>query len=402
MDRRRFLGWAAASAAGLALPSCGRDLVPGRYTQEDIDRLARQWRIEGERSGKGPFGEQHYRGYRGLAELPWFDLDPKGRLQCTARDLPPAIDLHCHFGMSLLLAPELDLFATSERVEHLLDCDGSEPGCDLDLDVYINRNFDEAALRDLRWGSVAQLLWGSSKARTQTLPNLLREMKATRVGQSLILPIAFGLPFGDDLTERWMAAIQASGETQHLLLAASVHPRDEDRIAKLRRYAAAGARAVKLHPPMQRFYPDEPMMMELYRECERLGMFVFFHCGRAGIEPESIQRYALPRHYEGAVQAFPNLRFVLGHSGARDVDEAIPIAERYENAWLGTHGQGVSVLDSMIRRMGAERMVFGTDWPFYHLAASLAKILIVTEGRPKERYALLRGNAEKLLGLSTL
>jgi predicted TIM-barrel fold metal-dependent hydrolase len=44
-------------------------------------------------------------------------------------------------------------------------------------------------------------------------------------------------------------------------------------------------------------------------------------------------------------------------------------------------------------------MLFGSDWPFYHLAATLAKVLIVTEGRPRERHAILRGNAERLLGL---
>ena len=65
--------------------------------------------------------------------------------------------------------------------------------------------------------------------------------------------------------------------------------------------------------------------------------------------------------------------------------------------WLGIHGQGVSTLGEMLDATGGERMLFGTDWPFYHLAATLAKVLIVTEGRPEERSALLRGNAERLL-----
>ena len=401
-DRRRFLQLAAASAAGLALPGCGGEDPGLRYTEADIARLAEQYRDEAARSGQGPFGVHRYRGYRGLAELPWFELDDAGVLRNIASDLPQAIDMHCHFGMSMFLAPDLDLHRHGGRVRHLLDCDVTDPGCELDLDVYINRNFDDEALSDLRWGIVEQLLWGSAAAMTQTLPNLLAEMDATRVGQALILPIAFGLPFGDDLTERWMAAIKQSGKTERLLLAASVHPNDDARIEKLQRYAAAGARAVKLHPTMQRFYPDEDRMMELYAEIERLGMFVFFHCGRAGIEPESTHRYALPRHFEGALKAFPNLNFVLGHSGARDVAAAIPLAERYENAWLGTHGQGITTLAEMLERTGGERMVFGTDWPFYHLAASLAKILIITEGKPDTRHALLRGNAERLLGLSTV
>ena len=50
---------------------------------------------------------------------------------------------------------------------------------------------------------------------------------------------------------------------------------------------------------------------------------------------------------------------------------------------------------------GGERMLYGTDWPFYHLAATLAKVLIVTRERPVLRDAILRRNAERLFGLPT-
>ena len=208
LSRRGFLRTAAAGAVGLAVPGCGGDGDPSRYTEADVAALATQRRTESARSGRGPFGPQRYRGYRGLAELPWFELDSAGQLRCVADDLPPAIDIHCHLGMSLLLAPEVDLHARTDRVRHLLDCDAREPGCELDLDVYINANFSEDDLRALRKGAVAQLTWGSAAAATQTIPNLLDEMDATRVGEAMILPIAFGLPFGDDLSERWMAAIE--------------------------------------------------------------------------------------------------------------------------------------------------------------------------------------------------
>lgn len=395
VGRREFLGLVAAGAAGIAVPGCTAE--PDRYTEADIANLKRQWRFDAENSGKGPYGPQRYRGYRGLAELPWFELDAGGTLRCVTDDFPPAIDFHCHLGMSMLMAPEIDLGARPPRVQHLLDCDGSEPGCELDLDIYINGNFSESDLRGLWLGSIAQGLWGSAAAATQTIPNLLAEMDATRVGQAVILPIVFGLPFGDDLNERWAAAIETSGRGDRLRIGASVHPRDPERLTALERYAATGARVLKLHPTMQRFYPDEPELMELYAACERLGMVVFFHAGRAGIEPESSHRYALPRHYEGALSAFPKLPFVLGHSGARDGVEMLEMGLRHDNAWFGIHGQGVTQLHEMIQRTGGERMLFGTDWPFYHLAASLAKVLIVTEDSPEVRASILRGNALRLL-----
>jgi len=399
LRRRDLLGLLATGPSSLVLAACAAD-DPERYTEADRAKLAAQREREATDSGQGRFGSQRYRGYRGLAELPWFDLDSSGTLRLTAADLPLAIDMHCHFGISALLAPEIDLQARSPRVRHLLDCDAENPGCDLDLDIYINGNFTPEDLRSLQLGTMAQILWGSAAAETQTIPNLLAEMEASGVGQAMILPIALGLPFGDDLTERWMAAIRLAGAGDRFVLGGSVHPRDPDRVAKLETHAAAGARMIKLHPTVQRFYPDDAAMMDVYQACERLGLAVFFHAGRAGIEPEVTHRYALPRHYEGPLRSFPGVDFVLGHSGARDFEGMLEIGARYENAWFGIHGQGVSRLDELIRKTGGERLLFGTDWPFYHLAATLAKVLIVTEGQDDLRRAILRGNAEALLGLA--
>lgn len=402
LDRREFLTSVGAliggTTAGLVLGGCS-DPDPSRYNEADIALLAEQQRRERAQSGKGPFGIQRFKGYRGLAELPWFELDASGKLRCVDDSIPMAIDMHCHFGMSVLFEPRLDLQARTERVRHLLDCDATDPGCDLDLDIYINGNFTEPALDELRYESISQGLWGSDSARTQTIPNLLDEMDATRVEKAMILPIAFNFPFGDDLAENWSNAIRETQTSDRLIPGASVHPRDDRRIEQLEAFAAAGARVIKLHPTMQAFYPDEADAMEIYEAADRLGMIIFYHGGRAGIEPESRHRYAMPRHYEGALAAFPNLPFIFGHAGARDGEAMLELGLRYENAWFDIHGQGVTSLDKIIQRTGGERMLFGTDWPFYHLAATLAKVLIVTDGADRSdiRHAILRGNAERLL-----
>ncbi len=382
--------------AGLAAAGLTGCVDEDRYTDADIAKLAAQRERERQRSGKGRFGMQRYRGYRGLADLPWFEIDDAGTLRCTVEDLPPVFDAHAHLGISVLFAPEIDLQARTARVRHLLDCDREDPGCLLDLDVYMNANFTDADLRALRWGALGQALWGNPVAETHTIPNLLDEMDATGVDRALILPIAFGLPFGDDLTERFMAAIRTAGAEDRMVFGASVHHSDAEAVEKLERYAAAGARAVKLHPAAQRFFPDSDPAMRIYEACGRLGLVVFFHAGRAGIEPEYTHQFTVMRNYEAMLKRFPDVQFVLGHAGARDVGDAIPLAQRYPNAWLEVHGQGVSSLQQIIESVGGDRLLFGSDWPFYHLASALAKVLIVTEGRPDLRDAILSGNADRL------
>ena len=395
MQRRQFLQRLGVGAGALALPGCYSEPEPGRYTAADIEALARQRAQEAAAKGEGPYGRQVYAGYRGLAELPWFDQDAAGRLVCSDSSVPHAIDVHCHLGMSVLFEPRLDLQARAPRTRHLLDCDATEPGCELDLDVYANGNFTDEALSDLRWSTIAQGLWGSRFAATQTIPNLLDEMDAMRVTQAFILPIKMGMPFGDRQTEHWRDAIDRAGAARRLLSGLSVHPRDERRIEEMREHAATGARMMKLHPTVQSFYPDDPAMMPLYEEAERLGLVVFFHGGRAGIEPESRLRYAMPRHYEAVLADFPRLQVVLGHSGARDVQAMLDMALRYDNAWFDILGQGVTQLDELIERTGGERVLFGSDWPFYHLGMSLAKVLLCTEhtGRRELRSRILRDNA---------
>lgn len=392
LNRRAFLKHAAAVAAAGAA-GC---VDPNRYSEEDEKQLEAQRVEERVRAGRGPFGMHRYRGYRGLAELPWFELDDTGTLRCIAEDLPPVFDAHAHLGMSLLFAPEIDLQARTPRVRHLLDCDATDPGCALDLDVYMNANFTAADLRALQLGAIAQLTWGSGAAATHTVPNLLAEMDACRIQRALVLPIAFGLPFGDDLTERFMQAIEDAGAGDRLMRGASVHDGDPDAVAKLERYARAGARAVKLHPAGQRFFPDSEEAMRIYEACGRLGLVVFFHAGRAGIEPDYTHQFTLMRNYEPMLKRFPDVQFVLGHAGARDIADAVPLARKYPNAWMEIHGQGVTRLHELLEALGPERLLFGSDWPFYHLAATLAKVLIVTEKKPEARRAILSGNADRL------
>ena len=85
LDRRDFLARSARilgagtviGTGGLALTGCGRP-DPARSNDTDRALLAGHAGLERERSGQGPFGRHVYRGYRGLAELPWFELDAQG------------------------------------------------------------------------------------------------------------------------------------------------------------------------------------------------------------------------------------------------------------------------------------------------------------------------------------
>lgn len=399
VDRRRFNRLLLASL-GLAagLPACGRN---GDYSDADAERLERQRREEMAASGQSPHGDLRFRGYRSLARLPYFEIDEEGRLRLTVDGLPPGFDFHAHLGMSFLFAPDIDLLRSTERTQYLLDCDRDFPGCALDLDVYINSAFTPELHAEMSRELRNQLLFGSRAAATHTIPNLVAEMNAMGFRKAAVLAIALGLPFGDDLTERWLDAVERGRAADRLVVFASVHPSNGDWRRHLRTYARRGARGLKVHPEMQRLFPDEPRVMEIYAECERLGLPVIFHAGRSGIEPDFMRKYALMRRYEGAVASFPHVQFAFGHAGARDAGDAIALAKKYPNVWLEITGQGVTRLEAILAEVGHERLLFGSDWPFYPLAATLAKVLLLTEKRPEARRAILADNAERVFALAS-
>jgi predicted TIM-barrel fold metal-dependent hydrolase len=92
------------------------------------------------------------------------------------------------------------------------------------------------------------------------------------------------------------------------------------------------------------------------------------------------------------------VQFILGHAGARDVADVIPVTKRNRNVSLEISSQSVTQLLELLQELGPERLLFGTDWPFYHIGAPLTKVLLISEGRPEARAMILRGNAERLLG----
>ncbi|MCX8073495.1 MAG: amidohydrolase family protein [Candidatus Binatia bacterium] len=392
VNRRTFLRFCSL----LALSACTPD--SREYTDEDRDRLRQQELQESLRSGSGPFGPMVFSGYRDLARLNYFRLTEEGRLVINI-DLPPVVDCHAHLGWSYFLAPAVDLLRRTPRTQYLMDCDGQEPPCELDLDVYVNSNFTESMLRGLQWETVRSLLFGSRAAGTHTIPNLLAEMDDLRIPQAAILPIAVPLPFSGDPTLYQLDAIDRAHARGRLIPFASVHPSDPSAAAKLQQYHERGVRGLKLHPEMQRFYPDSDEAMAIYAACRKLALPVIFHAGRSGIEPEFLRPYALIRRLHRAIAEFRDVRFLLGHAGARDSEDAAELARNYDNVWLELSSQGLTRIYELQRDLGSTKLVYGSDWPFYPQAVALAKVLLVTEHDERARERILSGNAREILGL---
>ncbi len=327
-----------------------------------------------------------------LARLPWFEVRGGNRLVMTDDaivEVGPIIDMHTHLAMGFFRRLRVDLHAETPTAAYYLPVT-----LPVDLDAYSNTNLDRAAMFAMKADVSVLGLTAQGMRTTHTAPNLLRDMDALGIESSVVLP--FDLPIGARNADHLLEVTQ---RYPRLLPFGSVHPLDRDAEARLDRQQAAGAHGVKLHPNGQFIAPDHPKTVHLCGRCGQRGLPVLFHCGPVGIEPKAAARRSQVERYERTIAENPDTTFVLGHSGALQFDRAITFAERYPNTFFELSCLGLAALRQVVDTVPPDRLLYGTDWPFYHQGLTLARVLIATEGDAALRRAILHDNAARLLDL---
>ncbi|MCW2641438.1 MAG: hypothetical protein JWP76_3744 [Dactylosporangium sp.] len=154
-----------------------------------------------------------------------------------------------------------------------------------------------------------------------------------------------------------------------------------------------GFKGLKLHPVSTMQHPGGRTTIELIRYAGELGVPTLFHCGD---EPLST-----PLSIAQAAAACPDAIIVLGHMGGYfHVDEALDVAEQFPNIILETSAMPYpEKIRAAVERVGAERVVFGSDGPVSSPSLERQKVVIAELGE-EAAGLVLGGNAETLLGLT--
>jgi uncharacterized protein len=384
--RREFMKAAGVAAAGAAITGPG---IPGAWA--------------GTGHFRDLFQQKTYMGLRGLARYPFFEMTDRGLLRLTVDGLEGGIDGHTHLALNSFAGGEPDLLKPHPETFYYLP-----PDIKASLYVYANQNNNRQDRAEMGRVIMKTLFpVGSPVTDTHTIPNLLAEMDLLGIEKAVVLPVRCGWLFGDDMTERYMAAIQKSGQAERFLLCGSVKPTLPDAVQSVEDYRKAGLKGIKMHPNMARFYPDDRSAWPVYDCCGKLGLPVLIHSGRTGFKERKTlgmklytEDYSDINHFEEPIAGFPHTRFVLCHAGALQNEPAVKIAKKYPNVWLDIHGQGVGRIQAMMKELGPERLMYGSDWAFYPEALILARLLIATENDHVVRKMIFSENAKRFWGIS--
>ena len=326
-----------------------------------------------------------------LARLPWFDVD-HNRLVIADQKVGDIIDCHTHIALSYLRVGAVD--ATDDSIK---ETSLYLPACDaIDLEVYANRNISPKRMKAMNRDIVIGSFTGKGMRKTHTTHNLKRDMQAIGVRHAVVLPIE--LPLTSHNTKANLDAVEGD---DFFVPFGSVHPLRKKHRVLLEEQIHRGIHGIKLHPNIQSIMPSAKSTLRVLENCADRGVPVLMHCGPVDIPGEpALQRYfSQVRHFEEPLKRFPHLKFILGHSGALQSKEALRLQKSYANAYLDVSCLGLAAVERIVREADPDRIIFGSDWPFYHPAMPLAKVLIATEGLPKIRAKILRDNAKRLFAL---
>lgn len=105
---------------------------------------------------------------------------------------------------------------------------------------------------------------------------------------------------------------------------------------------------------------------------------------------------------EAMIAGNPGVTFVAAHPGEREYFlKHLQRLEKYENAYADLSGTGLfryGLVREGIRRAGAERFLFGTDYPITNPGMYVHAVLGEHIGE-EDRRLIFAGNAKRLLGL---
>lgn len=159
---------------------------------------------------------------------------------------------------------------------------------------------------------------------------------------------------------------------------------------------------VKFHPEFNRFEADSANVDPYLDFCERHQLPAVFHCGFPDSNSSPQRIYAIARRHPKVAVVLYHMGMGSDHSSAIDV-VAESIAKSDAQLYLETAQSDENAVFKAIERVGAERVLFGTDATYfgkYHYEEYASLVKALHDKLPESQFhAIMHDNAKKLFRL---
>jgi predicted TIM-barrel fold metal-dependent hydrolase len=174
----------------------------------------------------------------------------------------------------------------------------------------------------------------------------------------------------------------------------TLHPDMENPQDEIDRLIGLGLRGIKFHPDMQQFAIDDTRMMDVYAAL--VGRLpVIFHTG------DYRYSFSHPSRLARVLDNFPQLCVIAAHFGGWSLFDIAYDYFHQRRCYFDVSSSlpflGLRRAAELIHRYGAERFLFGSDYPMWDPALCLEEFLKldITES---EKEQILCKNAQTILG----
>lgn len=222
---------------------------------------------------------------------------------------------------------------------------------------------------------------------------LLRAGTAAGVDHFMVCSVAT-TPHQVQSINRFIAAEVAASGGRFTGLG-TLHAESDDIQRDVEEIISLGLRGVKLHPDIQAFKLDDYRCLRMFELCEgRLPILI--HTGDARYD------YSNPNRLLPILETYTELTIIGAHFGTYSIWNEAPRLYGIPNFYVDCSSTQGFLTPQRVRELivgyGADRVLFGTDYPMWHAADELERLLDL--GLSEEEQArIFHKNAEKVFGI---
>lgn len=226
---------------------------------------------------------------------------------------------------------------------------------------------------------------------------VVQTIRRCNITKILVSPMESLFPFGDaDVLQGNLSAAKAVAENPELLQWVVVNPREErsyEQAAELLKTRTAVG--IKIHP-VAHIYDIKDKGEAIFSFAAKHDLIVLTHSG---------DDQSLPEDFVPFANRFPNVKLILAHLGCSSSDDRMLHAKavemsRHGNIYVDTSSAMnilPNVLEKAVKRIGSDKILFGSDTPLYFTPMQRARIEF-SEISETDKRNILYGNALKLFG----
>lgn len=248
-----------------------------------------------------------------------------------------------------------------------------------------------------------KLFTGAFVLNYATTEKLLMDMNNNGISKSVIQQINPPNKNSADIMEEIVI------QNERLYTFGSVHPFDNNIDSKIEHYMNLHIKGWKINPHVCGFPINCKESLALIEKLAGTGLPILC-CSGLGL-PQDVLSTNIPSRqtkkdvlnqrldkYEIVLDTFPDTAFVLAHSGCFEFENMVDLLKKHQNVYTDISIQPAEHIKTLIEKVGYERILFGTDYPFVTQAFSVLSVLRATKNE-EERAFIFSKNAKKLLNV---